>query len=559
MKTSTCTLALWMLVTALALSTTATKAVAEPAILWTQQFGTVETDGATGVSADGLGNVYVTGRTRGSLGGINAGANDVYLGKYDASGSLLWMRQFGTDLRDSVSSASADGLGNVYLSGGTWGSFAGSDAGEGGAFLTKYDAAGTLLWIEEFGREVQAISANDVSADGLGNVYVTGFTKGTLGETNAGDFDSFLGKYDASGELVWMQQWGSPAIDAAWGVSADGLGSVYVGGYTYGNLGGTGEGFAYLTKYDAAGTHLWTQQFEKGVGGVLADNLGNVYVSGAEESGPNTFGSRDAILGKFDATGTLLWMQQWDGGGDEYAVDVSADGLGNVYLSGGTGPNWGEAGTSDAFITTFDASSGALLWTHQWGTTEDDGASGVSADGLGNVYVQGSTDGSLFGTSAGGSDIFLMKFSETSEPTGDFDENGQLDAADIDLLSTAVRDATYDPAFDLNLDTLVDQEDRRIWVEELAGTFFGDATLNQTVEFDDFLALSAAFGSSGGWANGDFDGSADVQFADFLMLADNYGQSGVGTAAVPEPSCYILLFVGAVGLISCRRRKARRA
>ena len=36
---------------------------------WTRQLGTSETDKSYGVSADGLGNVYISGWTEGTLGG----------------------------------------------------------------------------------------------------------------------------------------------------------------------------------------------------------------------------------------------------------------------------------------------------------------------------------------------------------------------------------------------------------------------------------------------------------------------------------------------------------
>ena len=46
---------------------------------WTRQLGTSSLDASYGVSADGLGNVYISGATRGSLGGANAGYADAFL------------------------------------------------------------------------------------------------------------------------------------------------------------------------------------------------------------------------------------------------------------------------------------------------------------------------------------------------------------------------------------------------------------------------------------------------------------------------------------------------
>jgi hypothetical protein len=47
--------------------------------------------------------------------------------------------------------------------------------------------------------------SNDVSADGLGSVYIAGQTGGSLGGLNAGLDDAFLSKYAANGNLLWTR------------------------------------------------------------------------------------------------------------------------------------------------------------------------------------------------------------------------------------------------------------------------------------------------------------------------------------------------------------------
>jgi hypothetical protein len=114
---------------------------------WTRQLGTSEFDNSRGVSADGLGNVYISGFTNGSLGGPYAGGDDAFVSKYDAAGNFQWSRQLGTSSFDGVDESygvSADGLGNVYISGYTHGSLGGPNAGEYDAFVSKYDAAGNF-------------------------------------------------------------------------------------------------------------------------------------------------------------------------------------------------------------------------------------------------------------------------------------------------------------------------------------------------------------------------------------------------------------------------------
>ncbi|QDV73364.1 Beta-propeller repeat protein [Planctomycetes bacterium K2D] len=398
------------------------------ALEWTQQLGTVRNDVAYGVSADGLGNVYLSGYTSGSLGGPNAGDFDAYVSKYDTAGTLQWTLQLGTVSIDIAHGVSADGLGNVYISGATNGSLGGPNAGFTDAFVSKYDASGTLQWTQQLGTSDHD-RAFGVSADGWGNVYISGETR-----TNA-----FVSKYDVAGTLQWTQHLGTVGNDSANGVSADELGNVYISGATNGSLGRPNAGLtdAFVSKYDAAGTLLWTQQLgtvkHDRARGVSADGLGNVYLSGYTSGslgGPNA-GGGDAFVSKYDAAGTLQWTQQLGTASSDEAYGVSADGLGNVYIAGSTWGSLGRThpGNNDAFVSKYDA-SGTLLWTQQLGTVGNDEARGVSADGFGNVYLSGATNGSLGGPSAGNHDAFVAKISDPTPNPGDYNVDGVVDAAD---------------------------------------------------------------------------------------------------------------------------------
>jgi hypothetical protein len=385
---------------------------------WTQQQGTQSFDGSQGVSADGLGNVYISGYTGGALGGPNAGGNDAFLSKYDAAGNIIWSKQLGSSGGDFSQGVSADGLGSVYISGRTYGNLGGPNAGSADAFLSRYDASGALMWTKQLGTSTDDYGEG-VSADGLGNVYATGWTFGALGGPLVGSQDAFLFKYNTAGTLLWSRQLGTPVTVVGNSVSADGLGNVYISGLTWGNLGGPNAGMAdaFVSKYDAAGNLLWSKQMGSAAHdeskSVSADSLGNVYVSGYTNGnlfGPNA-GYQDAFICKFDAAGNLLWSKQIGAPGSDQSWGVSVDGLGNVYFSGTTydslaGPL---LGNGDMFLIKYDA-AGTLLWSKQIGSPGDELATGVSADGLGAVYITGWAPGN--GPTAGGYDAFLARLSE---------------------------------------------------------------------------------------------------------------------------------------------------
>jgi hypothetical protein len=401
-------------------------------IEWIRQFGTTDLDNGRDVSADGLGNVYIAGYTEGSLGGPYAGGLlDAFVSKYDAAGGLFWSRQLGSKDWDEGTSVSADGLGNVYLSGNTDVKLGDANVPNYDAFVSKFDADGSLLWTRQLGT-TEFDSSVGVSADGLGNIYLSGYTSGSLGGPNAGAFDAFVSKFDAEGGVLWTRQLGTTGSDFSHGVSADGLGNVYISGQTNGSLGGPngGDFDAFVSKYDEGGSLLWTRQLHatswEASHGVSADGLGNVYISGLTDGIiATTFTdgiyattiTGDAFVSKYDAAGDLLWMRQLGTTSFDYSLGVSADGVGNVYISGFTegslgGPN---AGERDAFVSKYD-DAGSLLWTRQLGTTGYEHGFGVSADGLGNVYLSGDTGGSLGGPNAGRLDAFVAKIADGVVP-----------------------------------------------------------------------------------------------------------------------------------------------
>ena len=55
---------------------------------WTEQLGTSSYDSGEGVTTDSSGNIYLTGSTEGGLdGNTNSGKDDIFLVKYNSSGT----------------------------------------------------------------------------------------------------------------------------------------------------------------------------------------------------------------------------------------------------------------------------------------------------------------------------------------------------------------------------------------------------------------------------------------------------------------------------------------
>jgi hypothetical protein len=83
----------------------------------------------------------------------------------------------------------------------------------------------------------------------------------------------------------------------------------------------------------------------------------------------------------------------------------------------------------------------------------------------------------------------------------------------------------------------------------------GDVDGNGTVEFADFVVLSANYGNSvADQTFGDIDCNGTVEFADFVVLSANYGSTVGGAASVPEPASLGLLGFSVLFLGFLRRR-----
>jgi Beta-propeller repeat len=474
---------------------------------WTRQLGTSAREDNHGVSADGVGNVYISGYTQGSLQGTNVGARDAFLAKYDSAGSRLWIKQLGSSVDDRGWGVSADGVGNVYLAGTTGGSLQGANLGSTDAFLTKYDAAGALLWTRQLGTTVDDDGRN-VYTDSAGNVYISGFTSGSLQGSNAGFTDAFVSKYNSVGALQWTRQLGTTTSDYSYGVTADTSGNVFISGTTSGRFQGSGpiNEDAFVAKYNSAGVLQWTQQLGTTTTAdrnftIAADTFGNIFISGVTNGslqGTNA-GGFDAFVAKYDSTGARLWTRQLGTSTDEDCHSVTTDNLGNVYISGVTqgsldGMN---AGGQDAFVAKYDA-AGTLQWLRQQGSSAADISLAISADRLGSVYISGMTIGNMGGTNAGNYDVFIAKYSDVPPLVGDYDNDGAIDA-------------------------------------------------------DDYQVWRQAFGASGNQFAADGNKDGVVNAADYVVWRQRYGVPAISSlAAIPEPSPVILMVLGVVAALKSR-------
>jgi hypothetical protein len=404
-----------------------------PQPLWQITFGAADSTDAKGLSPDGAGGVFVVGNTFTNLYGPSAGLNDAFIGRYDASGNLIWGRQFGSASLDGAGGVCSDGAGGAFVSGSTyWDMVPGIYFGEHDAFLARYDQDGNQLWLRQFGT-AESESASFVCPDGAGGVYAAGMTRGDMGGPNAGYRDCFLARYNADGEQMWLRQFGTEWDDWCEGLVADGAGGVYIGGDTPGNLGSPNLGGldGWLARFDASGQMTWIRQMGTPASDSLqpeiADDKGFWAIGWSLGSffGP-AIGSHDVVIGRFNASGELLWGRQFGSIAPDSAESAASDGAGGVYLCGLTfgalaGPAPG-VGQTHSYLVRYDG-SGNQLWARQWNNapaypgngTVETWARAAAPDDRGGVYVGGTIwDGSNSTRRA-----FLMRFPGPCYPNCD--------------------------------------------------------------------------------------------------------------------------------------------
>jgi hypothetical protein len=218
--------------------------------LWGTYYGGTGSDEGNSCAVDPSGNVYLAGFTMSSSdiaggGHQNAlgGFRDAFLVKFDPAGIRLWGTYCGGTGDDQAWSSVADPSGNVYLAGYT-GSFTGIASGGhqntiGGvfdAFLVKFDQSGTRLWGSYYGGTGSDLG-NSCAVDANGNVYLAGDTWSSTGiangghqNTQAGESDAFLVKFDPAGIRQWGTYYGGTDYDYGRSCAVDPGGNVYLAG-----------------------------------------------------------------------------------------------------------------------------------------------------------------------------------------------------------------------------------------------------------------------------------------------------------------------------------------
>jgi hypothetical protein len=303
-------------------------------LVYSTFLGGTNYDGVANLAVDALGNAYLNGVTwsadfpvtPGALqtkcGGGCSNSSDAFVTKLNSTGSALVYSTFlGGAGSDAGGGIALDDLGDAYLTGVTQSANfpvtpnAIQPTCSGGcisrdAFVTEINPTGSALLYSTFlgGSDIETGTA--IALDSLGNIYVSGntastdfpTTSGAFQTSNAGSYDAFVTKLNASGSSFVYSTYigGSSSEGLGFGIGVDAAGDVYIAGQTSSSDFPTTPGafqttcaictgLVFMTELNASGSALVYSSYFGGTGNnvessIALDSASNVYVTGYTQS-----------------------------------------------------------------------------------------------------------------------------------------------------------------------------------------------------------------------------------------------------------------------------------
>lgn len=347
-------------------------------------------DAAIALTTDAQGNIYYTGTVHSDgTSGLN-----LYVGKLDSSGSVVWFTAITGNFVDTYGSfIKLDNSGNIIVG-------SKNVNASGGIFATvsKFNSAGVHQWSQHsYGHAGGDMVPNGIAVDPSGNVFLTGVRDSTAGT------DVYTIKYSSAGALQWTNRYNGSANadDGANDIFIDKGGNVYVAGYIKAT--GLNEACVFI-KYNNSGVQRWVRTRDV-VPGTNAETFISIssdtsmtkfYVAGFNLT--TGFINTDYTLDKYDSAGVHQWQNVYNNPSAFYDMPMSivVDKSENSYITGNT------SSLSNDMLTISVDKNGVHRWakTYTNYTNRNDeiyGNRAIAVDNSGNVFITGTSYDTLYG------------------------------------------------------------------------------------------------------------------------------------------------------------------
>lgn len=403
------------------------------------------TNEAVDVEVDASHNLYVVGYVTGETAFETnqvvqsaLGNGDIYVAKYNASGTLIWKKTFGGNFSDRGVDLAIGPDNNIIITGQYFGTVnfdtytINSVNQTKDIFLAKLNPSGLTLWARSEGGNM-ADNAYGVTVDSQNNVILTGQFQGTANIANSSftsaidpntglyAFDLFISKYSSTGTPIWSKNGFAEYDDRGLAAATDSQNNIYFtgqfsknflfNGQTYPNL---GYNIGFLCKLSPSGQTLFFNQMKGGMTlpfDLELNDLEEVIVSGDYIGNLNYYDNngmhgitnpylRKIFVLKTDVNGNYTWSYSLGSNNEITAKSVSIDASKNIYVTGSFRCDLSEiqdnstiifnsVGYKDVFLMKV-RNTGTLEYIKQAGGKMDDDGLGVALFGNNQPYVCGS-------------------------------------------------------------------------------------------------------------------------------------------------------------------------
>jgi hypothetical protein len=306
---------------------------------------------------------------------INAGSQDYWIAKLDASGTLIWQKSFGYSGLDNGISViqSTDGgfllIGvlDVTASGGEGNSRSTQRHAGGDYWTIKLDANGEKQWSKFYGGSFTDTPYDCIQTEDNGFIIVGSSDSNDVDISgNKGGYDFWLIKISNTGTLLWEKSFGGTEIDEARAITTSGDGNYIIVGDTRSNdidiSKNNGAADLWVIKISPLGDLIWEKTFGGSnfdVGRSIKKTRDNGFlISGSSRSANGDLtanqGQNDAWVLEVDNNGILQWQKTLGGSDIDFAYDA-------LQLNDGKFVVVGESNSADHDITENKGFSDLLL------------------------------------------------------------------------------------------------------------------------------------------------------------------------------------------------------
>lgn len=308
-------------------------------IVWDKTYGGLDNDVGSSVQQTLDGGYIITGYTE----SYSEGKKDVWLVKTDENGDKLWEKTFGYSNFDSGSMVrqTSDGgyivVGDVNTSGG----------GLGYVLLIKVDTDGEFLWVRSYGEKGHNYADEILQTQDEGYIIIG--SSWVRDETDT--YDIWLIKVDKYGDVMWDNKFYRSDSDHGWSIDqTDDGGYIIVGETDH----ASDEDKVWLLKTDENGNMIWDKIFE-GRGFSVKQTLDGGYIIAGATMNPTITDFSNGLLIKTDSNGELEWRKTYGGRKPDFLFSVQQT-TDNGYIITGDTNTWFD---SDLWLIKTDSEGNA--------------------------------------------------------------------------------------------------------------------------------------------------------------------------------------------------------